>query len=208
MFFECVSLTSFGGFPGQGEGQRFQPCAYLLVIGHIWRQLAGSGVLLLAIGGARSSPAAAGIADASFSLSARRARRAPVRAMCRARRRALRAAFQRRGLKGLHAPRRTPTAKRGRQVDGSCARSRGSARPADPGHSRQRSADRVDLVRSRSRAAAQTTGHADEDRGVDARARRTGQLRLRVLLIPASSPSVEMRYWAHGGVEGRRARGT
>jgi hypothetical protein len=66
----------------------------------------------------------------------------------------------------------------------------------------------VDLARSRSRAAAQTTGHADEDRGVDARARRTGQLRLRVLLIPASSPSVEMRYWAYDGVEGRRARGT
>jgi len=35
-----------------------------------------------------------------------------------------------------------------------------------------------------------------------------GQLRRRVLLIPASSPSAGMRYWAYDGVEGRRARGT
>ncbi len=51
MFFECVSLTSFGGFPGQVEGQGFRPRAYLLVMGHIGCKLAGSGVLLLAIGG-------------------------------------------------------------------------------------------------------------------------------------------------------------
>jgi hypothetical protein len=51
VFFERVSRTSFRGFPGQGEGQRFRPCVYLLVIGHIWRQLAGSGVQPLAIGG-------------------------------------------------------------------------------------------------------------------------------------------------------------
>jgi hypothetical protein len=78
VFFERVSLTSFRGFPGQGEGQRFRPCVYLLVIGHIGCKLAGSGVLLLAIGGVRSSLAAAGIADSFLSLSARRARRAPA----------------------------------------------------------------------------------------------------------------------------------
>jgi hypothetical protein len=51
VFFERVSPTSFGGFPGQVEGQRFRPRAYLLVIGHIGCKLAGSGVLLPAIGG-------------------------------------------------------------------------------------------------------------------------------------------------------------
>jgi hypothetical protein len=50
VFFERVSLTSFRGFPGQVEGQWFRPCVYLLVIGHIGCKLAGSGVLLLAIG--------------------------------------------------------------------------------------------------------------------------------------------------------------
>ena len=78
-----VSLTSFGGFPGRIEGQWFRPCVYLLVIGHIgvqagrlWRAAAGNR-------GARSSPAAAGIADSFLSLSARRARRAAGRAMSR-----------------------------------------------------------------------------------------------------------------------------
>jgi hypothetical protein len=50
VFRECIP-DLFPGFPGQGEGQRFHPCAYLLVIGQIRRQLAGSGVHSLAIGG-------------------------------------------------------------------------------------------------------------------------------------------------------------
>src|SRR6266568_1788840 len=77
--FEHVSADLFQGFLGQVEGQRFQPCAYLLVIGHMWCQLAGSDVQPRAIGGARSSQMAAGIADSSLSLSAKRARRAAGR---------------------------------------------------------------------------------------------------------------------------------
>src|SRR6266571_4810369 len=50
VFRACIP-DLFRGFPGRGEGQRFRPCACLLVIGHIWCKLAGSGVLLLAIGG-------------------------------------------------------------------------------------------------------------------------------------------------------------
>ena len=35
-----------------------------------------------------------------------------------------------------------------------------------------------------------------------------GEPRLRVLLITAGSPWSPVRYWAHDGVAGRRARGT
>jgi hypothetical protein len=107
--------------------------------------------------------------------------------------RALRAAFQRRSVKGLHAP--APGADREAWPAGrwSCGRSRGSARPADPGHSsaeerRSRGSGTVTISRRRGRPprARRPTASPPKLGKLGGAGQAAGQVRLEDLAGPAA----------------------